>query len=341
MPGSASSSAAVAVFRSTRPPAPGARGAAHAAARIRPGARDADGDLRPVGDEGGEVDRCRIGLRQQTSGGLHGVGDPGAGREGDQPRPGHQADDRHHHGCRRLGGLPDRRGRRVGRRAAVAPAGAAGAGSTRGRSSHVQPTSRRAATSPAIHSDRAPARPGSHRAARPGARWRPMPAGRPASPVRAASSGGIVGRELPRCGRPATRTPRRPAASSVVRHPSPDGAVLEQGAQPRTDDVGVGVTAAGGEAHRRDVREPDGPSGAGPRAICGCAVRLWTGIGVSDGPAGQPDARVPPRAPLSPPRAPSRPAAVGRPRPAPARTARPRCRPRRGRRAPRSRRRAR
>ena len=108
-------------------PLPGARspraGAARrilrTAGRTRGGTGHADGYLFTVGDDGGQVQGRGIGLRQEPTGSLDGIGHPRARREGDQSGAAHQAHDGHHDRRRRLGDLADRRRRgfrRGGRR---------------------------------------------------------------------------------------------------------------------------------------------------------------------------------------------------------------------------------
>ena len=154
-PGRASSSATPAVLRFSRPPgAP--EPPVGSVAGTDPGRPHHD--LLPVGDEGREVDRRGIGLGQQAAGRLDRLRDAGTRRQRHQPGSAHLAHHRHDDRRRRLGHLTDRRLGRPGARPPprALPTGVTGAGSTRGRSSHVQATSRSAATRPATHSERAP-----------------------------------------------------------------------------------------------------------------------------------------------------------------------------------------
>ena len=239
-----------AVLRFTSPPAPGRR-------RRRPPAAAApghpDGDLLAVGDDGGEVDRRRVGLGQQAAGGLDRVGHAGTRREGHQPGPRDQAHHRHDD-RRRTSRRPPRPTASAGgrRRAARSRPAAAGAGST---SRPVQPRparpGARAATRPASHSERAPGRPGipAHR---------PAGCAVPAQCPRAARArrGPVVldRRPWPR------RRPSRSSSGSATRsssgsQPPARFALVQQRPQAGADDVGV-VAAAGGEAHLPDAREP-------------------------------------------------------------------------------------
>ena len=211
MPGRASSSWAVALFRSTSPPppAPPPPGDVDAA----PGhAGHPDGDLLAVGDEGGQVDRGRVGAREQSAGRLDGIGHPGAGGQRDQPRARDQAhhrdDDRGGRPCR----LPHRgRGRRrepVRRSRSPAPA--------RARRAAGPPRSRRpGGERRAARRSRATGHP-----AGPGP-IAPPDRGRGAGPSPRGSSVSSAGRRRTRRPGPVPAGGRPPGAGGRRRHPGP------------------------------------------------------------------------------------------------------------------------
>ncbi len=200
----------------------------------RPG--DADGDLLPVGDDGGQVDRRRIGLRQQPACGVHRIGHTRAGLRGSPGRAGRPAPPR-----------------------------------TRPRSM-TSPRPRRPASWSRQRSDRAPAVPGRVRpgAVQPGPGDQYQGRGQPHQPERA-RAGVARNPAHGRARRPVPADPRRERGVVrigwgrrdvsrrvligrrgrqvvIVRHPAAGAVGLgEQAAQSCPDDVGV-VAATGGRA---------------------------------------------------------------------------------------------
>ena len=239
-PGSVSSSATLAVFRSSGPP--DAARAAWWCRALRRG--HAHGDLLPVGDDRGQIHRrrVRLGSRPPAASTASATRAP----DGSVTRPGRAT--RPTTDTTTVGGGVGRPHRpAVGGAAAAAGCCVLGApiasdtGSTAGRFSQVQPTRSSAAT------DRRPRGTG-HRAARdPSGPLGPAPDGVPSRPAAPGSARRARDRARSSAGDQAADSSAPPSGRRRAASPGA-GALREQRPQARPDDVGV-VAAAGGEAH--------------------------------------------------------------------------------------------
>ena len=134
MPGSASSCAAVAVLRLTGPAAADPPAAERRRRRPPPG--NADGDLLTVGDDGRQVDRRRVGARQEATGCRDRVRDARSGRQGHQARVARPVPRRIRRAWATSRGLSDAG---EGAACAVGPGGAAGSDGCRRHLRAIEP----------------------------------------------------------------------------------------------------------------------------------------------------------------------------------------------------------
>ena len=239
--------------------------------RSRPG--DADGDLLPVGDYGGQIDGRRIGLRQQPARGVHRIGHARAGREGHQAGPGDQS----HHGHDQASMTSPRPRRpaswsrqRSNPRAVperVRPEG----GPARSRRSGPGPRP----APPARASARRPG-PGSSARSAPGDRCRPSPPAARRRPDRV----GTAPHRSARADRPPWTAGRhRPAPSRRRRRASASRR------RSRARMTSASSLRRAGERHPSDARNPV-VRPPRPHRICGRRCRLWTTSRSPPGPRG-------------------------------------------------------